>query len=103
MKNPLGKTELLGLILLAAIIVAITGCGFLLKGCQGSVQEHPAEVEIIVLDTVAAPASTSTAVKKTSDQKEKQKKSRRKKSAAKKSKSIPAPARDPFRDTIPKL
>ena len=101
MKNPLGKTELLGLILLAALIVAITGCAFLLKGCQGSVQDDPAEVEIIVLDTVAAPASTSE--KKTSDQKENQKKSRRKKSAAKKSKSIPAPARDPFSDTIPKL
>lgn len=101
MKKPLGKTEITGLILLALLIAAITGCALLVKDCRG-IQENSPEHEIVVLDTLPLPAETQ-AVKKSSRKSAKKpkktKKKNRKKTASKK-----APARtvDPFGDTIPR-
>lgn len=99
MKKPLGKTELTGLILLALIVVVITGCGLLLTECRSGKGPDPSvEPEIVVLDSTVSVVPAEQAVKGKTRKGKKNKASRKKKSAAKKA-EIQRP--DPFRDTIP--
>lgn len=100
MKNRFTKTELTGLILLAVLIVAVTGCALLVKSCDatgGSSTAPPFEIQVV--DTVETPAPTHSA-RKTGEKKKSKK--RKKASAAKKSsRGSQAQRTDPFADTIP--
>lgn len=97
MGKGLSKTELTGLILLALIVVAVTGGSLLLKSCQPQVQSSMENLEVIdsVKDEKSSPASSS---KKPGARK---KKSRKRKSATPKSPKIIPVRPDPFADTIP--
>lgn len=97
MKNRLGKSEILGLILLAAIIVAVMGCAFLFNSYDQGI-DPSLEPRITVIDTVAAPVTTKE-VKKLKTEKKKRHKSKSK-AKSKKEKIEKAPLKDPFTDTI---
>lgn len=112
MKNPLGKTELTGIALLALLIAVITGCGLLLRRCgyglPGSEAAQEQAMRIIATDTVTLPVETSRAG--VSDRKGKkpgkeETKSRRKRPAANKARKKAGKAasgrKDPFSDTVP--
>ena len=107
MKNPLGRSELIGLLLLAIIVVGISLCAIFTRGCsaESSVQQDP-QFMVTVLDTLPAPVNTESAAGKSPKKAEKATKKKSSKSAKsrkkKSSESSPAFRRtDPFSDTIP--
>lgn len=105
MKSPLNRTELTGLFLLAAIVVGITACAVLMRGCGSSGNPEP-KFEVIALDTVPVPVNTESAAGKSPEKAEKATKKKSSKSAKsrKKKSSVSSPAfrrSDPFSDTIP--
>lgn len=108
MKNRLGSTEVVGLALLVLVVVAVTACGFLVRGCSDPAGPIGPGPEVTVLDTVTAPARTATkgakARKAQTDKASKTSKKRKGSGAAKKkaAKKRLTPARqDPFADTVP--
>ena len=105
MKNPLTRTEIMGLAFLAVLIAGITGCAILVQDCSGgSLQRDPSPAQIEILDTVDVPVKTEKVSKKREAKaKDSKKESRRKKSAAGNSKNNSVERRDPFKDTVPKI
>lgn len=104
MAKGLGKTELLGVILLVALIVAITGGAVLLKNCSGPEERPALPVKVDVIDSsVQSSAEESSA----GHSGKSTKKSGGRKRAASKSSSSSGSFRtsverpDPFLDTIP--
>lgn len=97
MKKGLGKTELTGLILLAILIVGITGCALLLRERSAPKEFHPEpDLKTELLDTL--PQNDQAKKRSGKNQKPKTKKTSKKKGSKKKA----APLRkDPFADTIP--
>lgn len=105
MKRGLSKSELTGLFLLAVIVIAITGCAVLIKGCGGEGAESGEPVVIqVVGEGSSSMAEDSDGEDGTSKKGRKKGKGRAKKrsSGAKKEKSPNSVEfRDPFSDTIP--
>lgn len=105
MKSPLNRTELTGLFLLAAIVVGITMCAVLMRGCGSSGNPEP-KFEVIALDTVPVPVSTVSLDKPDVKEGRTSRKKGETKTRAGKSKTA-TPKKgafrrsDPFSDTIP--
>lgn len=105
MKRGLSKSELTGLFLLAVIVIAITGCAVLIKGCggEGSTSGEPVVIQVV------GDGSSSTDEDSDSDGGNSKKGRKKGKGRAKKGKSgakkVKSPNsvefRDPFSDTIP--
>ena len=105
MKRGLSKSELTGLFLLAVIVIAITGCAVLIKGCGGggSTSGEPVVIQVV------GEGGSSTAEDSDSEGGSTKKGTKKGKGRAKKG-STGAPKekspnsvefRDPFSDTIP--
>ena len=103
MKNPLSKTELTGLLLLAIIVVAITGAAFFIRGNGPADSAGPAAEA--VAESPGASDSLQTNKKEKSsarkDSSHKKNKSRKKRPSSSAGKA-PARRSDPFSDTIPR-
>ena len=108
MKNSLGKTEIMGLIFLALLIVGITGCALLVRDCAGSktggLDPAPVAIDTIRVEIQKAENGDADGNPRKATGKGKQGNKSRKKGAAKKStkKKAPAERPDPFKDTIPR-
>lgn len=104
MKRGLSKSELTGLFLLAVIVIAITGCAVLIKGCEGGGTESGEPVVIQVVGEGRSTAEDSDGEGGSTKKGRKKGKGRAKKGStgAKKEKSPNSVEfRDPFSDTIP--
>lgn len=105
MKRRLSKSELTGLFLLAVIVIAITGCAVLIKGCggEGSASEEPVVIQVVG-DGNSSSDEDSVDEAGTTKKGKKKGKGRAKtgSTGAKKGKSPNSVEfRDPFSDTIP--
>ena len=102
MKNPLGKTEIIGLLFLLLLVTGITAIAVLMRGCNGEIDESKGdrkiEIEVLGEDNTEKTDSEGKVKQKN---KTSSKKGGVKKKTSKKKRSETVLRSDPFLDTIP--
>lgn len=98
MKNPLGKTEIVGLTLLVLTITGIIICAVVVKSCNEENEYIPERsYNLETIDSIGE--SESPGVKKTKTSRKRG--GRKKKGSGKRKKASIIERPDPFSDTIP--